>query len=191
MKSAKILKILGVTVRDDLRWNDHVDNITAKASRIYLLKQLKRAGVDPKSLMQFYCAYIRSVLEYACQAFHSSLPAYLSFIPKNSRFQSYFAKQYSKLQSKCKWIAWIRYVYMKGKLRQQCHCMPLEHKHHFIRRCIIKHPTGLCSVFFFIASFYSIMSSVIPVRYVDSAVIDVAEEPNRFLSQYLRALQLP
>ena len=58
--------------------NDHVDNITAKASRgIYLLKQLKHAGIDRKSLIQFYCACIRSVL-YACQAFHSSLPAYLS-----------------------------------------------------------------------------------------------------------------
>ena len=37
----KSAKILGVTVRNDLKWNDHVDNITAKASqRIYLLKQL-------------------------------------------------------------------------------------------------------------------------------------------------------
>ena len=76
MKSAKIL---GVTVRNDLKWNDHVDNITAKASRqIYLLKQLKHVGIDRKSLIQFYCASFRSVLEYACQAFHSSLPAYLS-----------------------------------------------------------------------------------------------------------------
>ena len=75
----KSAKILGVTVRNDLKWNDHVDNITAKASRrIYLLKQLKHAGIDRKSLIQFYCASIRSVLEYACQAFHSSLPAYLS-----------------------------------------------------------------------------------------------------------------
>ena len=60
----KSAKILGVTVRNDLKWNDHVDNITAKASRrIYLLKQLKRAGIDHKSLIQFYCASIRSVLE--------------------------------------------------------------------------------------------------------------------------------
>ena len=59
--------------------NDHVDNITAKASRrIYLLKQLKHAGIDRKSLIQFYCASIRSFLEYTCQAFHSSLLAYLS-----------------------------------------------------------------------------------------------------------------
>ena len=76
----KSAKILGVTVRNDLKWNDHVDNITAKASRrIYLLKQLKRAGVDRKSLIQFFCACIRSILENACQAFHSSLPAYCFF----------------------------------------------------------------------------------------------------------------
>ena len=51
MKSAKIL---GLTVRNDLKLNDHVDNITAKSSRIYLLKQLKRPGIDPKPLIQFY-----------------------------------------------------------------------------------------------------------------------------------------
>ena len=34
--------------------------------------------IHRKSLIQFYCACIHSVLEYACQAFHSSLPAYLS-----------------------------------------------------------------------------------------------------------------
>ena len=56
--------------------SNHVDNIIAKASRrIYLLKQLKRASIDRKSRIQFYCACIRSILENACQAFHSSLPA--------------------------------------------------------------------------------------------------------------------
>ena len=67
IETVKSAKILGVTVRNDLKWNDHVGNITEKASqRIYLLKQLKRAGVDRTSLIQFYCACIRSVLEYAC-----------------------------------------------------------------------------------------------------------------------------
>ena len=75
----KSAKILGITVRSDLKWIDHENNITMKASRrIYLLKQLKRAGIDRKSLILFYCACIRSVLEYACQAFHTNLPAYLS-----------------------------------------------------------------------------------------------------------------
>ena len=39
---------------------------------------LKRAGIDRKSLILFYCTCIRSILEYACQAFHTNLPAYLS-----------------------------------------------------------------------------------------------------------------
>ena len=74
----KSAKILGVTVRNDLKWIDHVDETTMKASRrINLLKQLKCAGIDRKSLILFYCACIRSVLEYACQASHTNLPAYL------------------------------------------------------------------------------------------------------------------
>ena len=43
-----------------------------------MLKQLKPAVVDPRSLIRFYCSCIRSVLGYACQAFHTSLPQYLS-----------------------------------------------------------------------------------------------------------------
>ena len=39
--------ILDVTVSNDLKGDDRVDNITAKASRrIYLLKQLRQAGID-------------------------------------------------------------------------------------------------------------------------------------------------
>ena len=68
-----------MTITNNLKWNNHVDNIVSKASkRLYLIKQLKRADVDTKSLVQFYCSCIRSILEYACQVFHSSLPRYLS-----------------------------------------------------------------------------------------------------------------
>ena len=73
------VKLPGVTITQDLKWNTHVENIVQKAAkRIYLLKQLKRADVDPKSLIRFYCSCIRSVVEYACQALHTSLPQYLS-----------------------------------------------------------------------------------------------------------------
>ena len=98
----KSIKLLGVIVRNDLKWNDRVDNITAKASRrIYLLKQLKHAGIDRKSLIQFYCACIRSVLEYACQAFHSSLPACLS-------------DQIERLQKRVLWILFPEVSYGKA-----------------------------------------------------------------------------
>ena len=52
-------KILGVTVTDDLTWNAHVNNIVLKASkRLYLLRLLKRADLDVKSLIQFYCTKV-------------------------------------------------------------------------------------------------------------------------------------
>ena len=72
-------KVVGITIRGDLKWNNHVDNSTVKGSQqIYLLKQLKHAGIDCISLIHFYCACIHSVFEYASQAFHSGLPVYLS-----------------------------------------------------------------------------------------------------------------
>ena len=50
----KSAKILGVTVRSDLKWIEHVHDITMKASqRIYLPKQLKCTGIDRKSLTLF------------------------------------------------------------------------------------------------------------------------------------------
>ena len=69
---------MGVTFRNDLKWNDHVDLITSKvAKRLYLLRQLKRADINAKDLIGFYCWCIRSVLEYAYQVVHCSLTKYL------------------------------------------------------------------------------------------------------------------
>ena len=67
-------KILGVTIRQDLKWNDHIDNITAKAAKRIFVKRAKRSGVSCNELVLFYCGAIRSVLEYASMLFHQSLP---------------------------------------------------------------------------------------------------------------------
>ena len=72
-------KILAVTIRQELKWNAHIDNVTAKAAkRLYLLRELKRARVSYNDLVLFYCSAIRLVLEYACMLFHRSLPRYPS-----------------------------------------------------------------------------------------------------------------
>ena len=43
------VKLLGMTLRSDLRWNSHVHNIISKCSkRLYLLIQLKRANIAKK-----------------------------------------------------------------------------------------------------------------------------------------------
>ena len=73
--------ILGLSITDDLKWNKHVEKITTEAAkRIYLLKQLKRSGLDNDDLTCFYMASIRSILEHACQVFHYGLPQYLSLM---------------------------------------------------------------------------------------------------------------
>ena len=75
----KSAKLLGLFISDDLKWNAHVAEIVKKvASRLYLLRQLKQAGLDPHELVCFYTACIRPVAEYACETIHNSLPIYLS-----------------------------------------------------------------------------------------------------------------
>ena len=64
-----------MTLTNDLKWNKHIGKVVSKVSkRLYLLKQLQRAGVDENQLTDFYNACIRSVVEYTSKVF----PRYLS-----------------------------------------------------------------------------------------------------------------
>lgn len=79
IKPVTSVKILGVTLQNDLKWNSHITEIISKAAkRLYFITQLKRASVGTGELLKFYTACVRSVLLYACQVFHYSLPDYLS-----------------------------------------------------------------------------------------------------------------
>ena len=72
-------KILGIIISEDLTWNAHVNSTVSKASkRLYMLYQLKRAGVDQHDLVRIYMSVIRPVLEYAAPVWSSSMPGYLS-----------------------------------------------------------------------------------------------------------------
>ena len=67
-------KLLGVNLTDDLRWETHIDSICCRVnSRLYFLRQLKRAGLSTDELKCFYTSVIRPVLEYACVAWHHGL----------------------------------------------------------------------------------------------------------------------
>ena len=71
-------KLLGLTIANNLTWNDHVTEITKKAiKRLYFLTQLKRAGVPKHDLALFYILYVRSVIDYAAPVFFNGLPQYL------------------------------------------------------------------------------------------------------------------
>ena len=73
------VKSIGLNISSDLLRNCHVAEISKKvASRLYFLKQLKRANIPSKDLLIFYLTCIRPVTEYACPVFHNAIPAYLS-----------------------------------------------------------------------------------------------------------------
>ena len=68
-------KMLGVTISNNLTWSKHVDNIVSKAGkRVYMLYQLKRAGISQLDLVKIYVSVIRPVLEYACPVWSTNLP---------------------------------------------------------------------------------------------------------------------
>ena len=78
IKVARKAKILGLTISDNLKWNDHIQDICSKASkRLYFLRILQRADFDVPDLVKMYRCYIRPVLEYACPLWHSCIPEYL------------------------------------------------------------------------------------------------------------------
>ena len=72
-------KVLGVTMFSDLSRNAHVDEIISKArKRMYMVYQLKRAGINQNDVIIIYVSVIRPVVEHACPVWHTNLPRYLS-----------------------------------------------------------------------------------------------------------------
>ena len=65
INTVQVVKLLGVYIQEDLKWNSHVIEMTIKAvKRWFFLAQLKRANVPPEELVQFYVACIQSVVLY-------------------------------------------------------------------------------------------------------------------------------
>ena len=57
-----------------LSWSTHIKHIIKKATtRLYFLKQLKRAGLPNSHLFHFYITVIRPVLEYCAPVWHYAL----------------------------------------------------------------------------------------------------------------------
>ena len=59
-------KILGLIIRSDLKWNDHVETIVLSTA------------IETCKMILFFCTCVCPILEYASPVFHYSLPSYLS-----------------------------------------------------------------------------------------------------------------
>ena len=70
------LKILGVMVQNDLRWGEQVETMVNKASRnIWVLRRMKKLGLDEKTICNFWKAEGRVHLEAASVVWGSGLTA--------------------------------------------------------------------------------------------------------------------
>ena len=64
------LKLLGVTVQSNMKWDIHVEQVCKKASKcLFMIVQLKRSRVTKRTLLTVYYTLIRSILTYAFASF--------------------------------------------------------------------------------------------------------------------------
>ena len=71
-------KLLGIIISNDLKWNEHIDYISKKASkRLYSLRILKKVGVSREGILKVYLTTIRPFLEYGVQVWQD-IPEFLS-----------------------------------------------------------------------------------------------------------------
>ena len=67
-------KLLGVTLSSNLSWNDHVTNITKRATKkLWVLVRFKGLGGSTNQLLKVYQTRVRSTLEFAAPVFYSGL----------------------------------------------------------------------------------------------------------------------
>lgn len=79
LPTCESVKVLGVQIQSDLKWNEHTDAMVKKANtKLYFLRRLRRSGVPKSDLAKIYTGYVRPTLEYACPAWHGSLTQALS-----------------------------------------------------------------------------------------------------------------
>ena len=77
VERVKSFKLLGTRCQNDLKWNEHIDQITCKANkRLYHLRQCRKSQLPTEIGLATYTSKIRPVLEYASPVW-AGLPAYL------------------------------------------------------------------------------------------------------------------
>ena len=71
---ASSVKLLGVTISSNLKWDIHVKDIIHKANAsIALLKLLNKYSVPPSHSLRLYTSFVRPHLEYACPVWHPGI----------------------------------------------------------------------------------------------------------------------
>jgi hypothetical protein len=59
-------KFLGVHITDKLKWSTHTDSMVKAQQRLFNLRRLKKFGLSPNTLTNFYRCTIESILSGCC-----------------------------------------------------------------------------------------------------------------------------
>ena len=74
LQSTDVVKILGVKIAKNLKWDIHITDIIKRASgRLFMLSILKRFGLSIKDLVTVYVGFVRPLLEYVVPVWHPSI----------------------------------------------------------------------------------------------------------------------
>ena len=68
------IKLVGVMVSQDLKWQKNTDLICTKArQKLWVIRRLKQYSIENEKLVDVYKKEVRSLLEYAVPVWHSSI----------------------------------------------------------------------------------------------------------------------
>ena len=76
-EGGEFFKFLGVHITDKLKWSNHTDSVVKKAQqRLFNLTRLKKFGLSPKALTNFYRCTIESILSGCITAWYGNCSAH-------------------------------------------------------------------------------------------------------------------
>ena len=74
IKTVSSIKLLGVMITDDLKWEENTTLICSKVNKkLYIISKLKSFGLQTDELMTFWKVVLRPITEYAAPLWHSGL----------------------------------------------------------------------------------------------------------------------
>ena len=68
------IKVLGVIIQNDLKWDKNVDSIVKRANtKVHMLRVLRSYGLPHSDLITLYKSFIRPLMEYAAPVWNGAL----------------------------------------------------------------------------------------------------------------------
>ena len=115
------VKLLGLNISIDLKWTCHMSESSSKVSAwLYYLKQLKRASIATKEIINFFSTCVRPVIEYACPVFHNSLPSLplrWAWGLVEARHENYYFSRMPHLYQEALGLASLQTLFERGQVQ--------------------------------------------------------------------------